>query len=98
MYVDDMRVNARVLGRAARWSHLLADTHEELEEFARRLGLRPAWIQRPGTVFEHYDVTDEKRRLAIRLGAHAIRLRDSAEIVDAKRDGRPPALPEETLL
>lgn len=40
VYVDDMRVPARVGRINARWSHLMADTDEELHEFAARLGLR----------------------------------------------------------
>jgi len=39
-------------------THLIADTHEELEAVARRLGLKPQWIQDAGTPKEHYDVFD----------------------------------------
>jgi hypothetical protein len=69
VYVDDMRMPARVGRFNARWSHLLADTDEELHAFADQLGLRRSWHQKPGTAISHYDVTDTKRELAIRLGA-----------------------------
>jgi hypothetical protein len=72
VYVDDMRRKAKVEGGppwGANWSHLQADTHEELMAFADRLGLNPKWIQKPGTVIEHFDVTDTVRRRAIELGA-----------------------------
>lgn len=75
VYVDDMRRRAVVPGGprwGANWSHLQADTHEELMEFARRLGLKAAWLQKPGTVIEHFDVTDSLRLEALALGATPI--------------------------
>jgi len=70
VYVDDMRRRAQVgRGRPAIWSHLQADTTEELLEFTSLLGLDPKWIQKAGTVIEHFDVTETKRRLAVQLGA-----------------------------
>jgi hypothetical protein len=73
VYVDDMRMHATVGRITARWSHLMADTDDELHRFAARLGLRRAGAQYPGTWKSHYDITDSKRRLAIELGAHPIR-------------------------
>ena len=69
VWVDDMRMLAQVGRFQARWSHLMADTDEELHAFAARLGLQRRWAQYPGTWKSHYDVTDTKRREAIRLGA-----------------------------
>jgi hypothetical protein len=69
VYVDDMRVQATVGRITAHWSHLMADTPEELAAFARKLRLRPEWVQYPGTWKEHYDVTDTVRARAIELGA-----------------------------
>jgi hypothetical protein len=49
--------------------HLTADTKEELISFAEQLGLREEYIQesRNGTL--HFDLTKNKRFLAIKLGA-----------------------------
>lgn len=69
VYVDDMRMPARVGRLNAKWSHLMADTDEELHAFAERLGLKRSWHQKPGTPISHYDVTDSKRDEALRLGA-----------------------------
>lgn len=69
VYVDDMRMPARVGRLQARWSHLMADTDEELHAFASQLGLRRSWAQFPGTWKSHYDVTDTKRTQAIAAGA-----------------------------
>lgn len=88
VYVDDMRRQAKVGNcRAnARWSHLMADTSEELAEFAARLGLKPAWLQHPGTHREHYDVTDTRRAEALKIGAQSISYpRGTGKILAAKR-------------
>ena len=63
VYVDDSRIRWR--GR--RWSHLVADTPEELHEAAGRLGLRREWAQAEGRTL-HYDLPDELRELAIVTG------------------------------
>lgn len=67
VYVDDMQMEATVGRVSGRWSHLWADTEDELVAFADRLGLRRSWIQRGSVV--HYDVVESKRQEAIRLGA-----------------------------
>jgi hypothetical protein len=63
VYVDD----ARIRWRGRRWSHLVADTAEELHDAARRLGLRREWAQEGGRTL-HYDLPDELRARAIDLG------------------------------
>ena len=74
VWVDDMRREGRVHrggGRSitGRWSHLMADDPDELGGFVASLGLRPEWIQQPGTPREHYDVVEHLRRRAIAAGA-----------------------------
>lgn len=87
VYVDDLRRPARVGRITARWSHLFADTSEELEAFARRLGLRSEWVQHSGTHREHFDLTDSKRALALRLGAQPLSyLRDVPGFLEARRN------------
>ena len=76
-YVDDMRRAARPAGYRGRgtprWSHLMADTTEELLDLAHRLGLNSAWLQHAGRPTEHFDVTDTVRTRAIQLGAIPIK-------------------------
>lgn len=83
VYVDNMRMKAQVgRGRPARWSHMMADTPEELHEFAQRLGLRREWAQHEDDPpMLHYDVTDTKRRLAIKMGAKEITWREAGRMV-----------------
>ena len=56
------------------WCHLLADSLDELHDFAGRLG-------KPRRAFQakrlpHYDLTVGQRRIAIDLGAIEVRSRD----------------------
>jgi Protein of unknown function (DUF4031) len=83
VYVDDSRIGWR--GRL--WSHLIADTTEELHAFAARLGLERAWChRRPERPWkDHYDVSEAKREVAIRHGARPIACREAAEMLRAKR-------------
>jgi hypothetical protein len=51
--------------------HMLADTEEELDEMAKKIGLRTSWKQPPTDShdFSHYDIAKSKRNLAIKHGA-----------------------------
>lgn len=93
VYVDDMRMPARVGRIEARWSHLMADTDDELHAFAASIGLRRSWAQYPGTWKSHYDVTDSKRTQAIRAGAVEIGYGspESIALTRRKRERQPTA-------
>ncbi len=98
VYVDDARIPARVGRLSSTWSHLFADTQDELHEFASRLGLRRSWFQDPtktGKPFKakpgsraaknwHYDVTEGKRRQAVALGEVEVSSREALAIIDAR--------------
>lgn len=97
VYVDNIRIPAKVARFDARWSHLIADTQEELHAFAARLGLRRSYFQDPtvngkpkappGTLAAenwHYDVTESKRQAAIRLGAVAVDFMELPAIIEAR--------------
>jgi len=97
VYVDDSRIPAAVpngrVQHTSRWSHLFADSQDELHAFAGGLGLRRSWFQpgkprrgRPSPAW-HYDVTDPKWQRALSLGAQPVSWRDSAGIMRA-RDAR----------
>lgn len=89
VYIDNMQRQARVGRLTAVWSHLMADTHDELMEFARRLGLNPQWIQHEGKSLEHFDVTEPKRQQALRLGATPIQYgREGGYLTMAKARGQ----------
>jgi hypothetical protein len=90
VYVDNARIPARVGRISARWSHLFADTQDELHAFAASIGLKRSWFQ-PGRPIGgkpsrhwHYDVTDAKRAAAIKAGARPVSIRDYPAIIGAR--------------
>lgn len=96
VYVDNFRTPATVGRLRGRWSHLTADTPDELHAFAERLGHRREWFQAkckhlPCPTVDgvcahfHYDVVDRKRTEAIALGAKAIDIREMGALVSARR-------------
>ncbi len=103
VYVDNFRAPATVGRIRGRWSHLTADTVEELHEFAARLGQRREWFQarckRPCASAGqpcphwHYDVVDRKRTEAIALGAKPIGLREMGALISARRAAARQATP-----
>lgn len=64
VYVD----NERIEWRGKLWCHLVADSLEELHNFAAALGLRRSWFQGKAS-YPHYDVTTTVRDRALQLGA-----------------------------
>lgn len=92
VYVDNFRAPATVGRLRSRWSHLTADTREELHAFAASIGLRRDWFQAKCKVEDeskcphwHYDVTDGKRTEAIKAGAKPIDIRELGPIMQARR-------------
>ncbi len=61
------------------WADGTAETNDELDDFAKRLGLRVEWRQFSKGIsgdFYHYDISQHKRALALRMGAEYISLVD----------------------
>jgi hypothetical protein len=84
VYVDD----AVVQWRGRRWAHLMADTLDELHAFAAVLGI-PRRAFQDKTSGAHYDVTEELREQALRLGAVAIsRHRDREQVREVIRNAK----------
>lgn len=75
VYVDD----AEVLKHGYAWFHLMADSIQELHEFAANIGLSKRAFHR-GARYPHYDVTFSQRRRALQHGAVAITARDAVRI------------------
>ncbi len=84
VYVDQLRpVPAYApppLLRAGLVCHMMADTDDELEDMAGRIGMRKSW--RHG---DHYDLTPARRSLAMRYGAVEVNGRSLAELRRRKR-------------
>lgn len=64
IYVD----NSKVPYKGKYWCHLMADSLEELHNFASDIGVKKCWFHRSAS-YPHYDITIEKRELALLSGA-----------------------------
>lgn len=77
-------------GRPFTSSHMIstlagAEGRRELVAFGRRIGMREAWLQKPGTYLEHFDVMNSRYQDAIREGALAVGLAKTGQLMVAKR-------------
>ena len=64
VYVD----RAKVLFKGREWCHLMADTLDELHDFARMLDIDARLFHRTAS-YPHYDITLEMRMMVISHGA-----------------------------
>lgn len=69
VYVDDYKAKFRRMVVC----HMMADTLDELHEFAAKLGMKREWFQ-DGSA-PHYDVNLTRRVLAVKLGAIELPIR-----------------------
>lgn len=71
VYIDDYEA---AFGRMI-MCHMMADTREELDAMADKIGVARKWIQLEGR-FPHYDICLSKKKQAIKLGAIEISARE----------------------
>lgn len=76
VYVDNERNDFRGM----KMCHLVADTLDELHEFADKLHLRREWFQ-PDVNMPHYDISQGKRRLAVNYGAIEVNRMQLVEMI-----------------
>ena len=72
IYVDFLVDNGWKLGPNC---HLFADTKDELITFAMSIGLKEQWIQTSKNGWIHFDLTENKRKIAIKTGAKEFKTR-----------------------
>jgi hypothetical protein len=89
VYVDNARIPATV-GHIT--SHLVTSSPdiEELHQFAESIGLKRSWFQeftKVGHLYRpHYDVTDNKRAVALQAGAIAISIKELLSVLRLARE------------
>jgi len=83
VWVDDMEAP---FGRMI-MCHMVADSRQELDEMADKIGVARKWIQNPNTDREHYDICKSARKKAVALGAIEVTMYELVCIV--RKDGRP---------
>jgi len=77
IFVDDFAMKHR--GNV--WYHLMSDNDtDEIHKFAQELGLKRSWYH-----VDHYDLTENKKNQAIRMGAKQISSIEMVNIRKAKR-------------
>lgn len=80
VYIDDFFAQ---YGRM-KMCHMIADSEEELHQFAAKIGLKREWFQ--DTNNSHYDVSKSYRSKAILLGAVEITARQAAIMCRIRRE------------
>lgn len=75
VYVDSA---ANKFGRM-KMCHMMADSLEELHAMADKIGMKRAWFQPESS--PHYDVSKERRALAIQYGAIVADRRKIVELI-----------------
>lgn len=91
VYLDDWRQPARLGPIDDRWSHLVADTEQELHAFAAAMGIRRAAFQdRDGRPHHaHYDLPERARPKALALGAVPVSWRELGRMLRDRRAADP---------
>lgn len=79
VYVDDYRGEFRGMVM----SHMMAETVDELDAFAAKIGLKQEWRQ--GGSWPHYDVSQTKKQQAVQAGAQAVTCRELVGLVQGWR-------------
>lgn len=81
VYVDNYNAS---FGRMV-MCHMIADTRDELLRMADLIGVQRKWIQKPGTIWEHFDICLSKRRAAVEQGAIELTPKDLVRRMMARR-------------
>lgn len=84
VYVDDMEAK---FGRMI-MCHMMADSKEELLAMVDAIGVNRRWIQKEGTIYEHFDVSLSMKRRAIDRGAVQLTRRELYMKMREKQNGR----------
>ncbi|MCW1932652.1 DUF4031 domain-containing protein [Pararhodobacter zhoushanensis] len=76
--------------------HMMADSTEELLAMADKIGVARKWIQKAGSVYEHFDIAKAKREEAVRLGAIEVSAMDLGRLIrwHSGRGPKPAFVPE----
>lgn len=65
--------------------HMMSHSHDELMEMAKAIRLDTKWLQKPGSIYEHFDVSLTMKKRAMSLGAVEIGRRDVGLLLKWKR-------------
>ena len=80
VYVDHPRFSKP--GGRKKYCHLVADSFEELHDFAAKAGIKPHFFHRSAR-WQHYDVAEELRPAVIEAGAIEVSSREIVALAKA---------------
>lgn len=85
---------ARVFRAGRLFSHLTADTEEELVAYAKKIGMRESWIQDKGTYRVHFDVTGLRMHRVLQdPEVRVLTMREFGELLKTKKDNYDRTIP-----
>jgi hypothetical protein len=76
VYVDPLIDYGWKLGPSC---HMTADSIEELNSFAVKIGMKTSWLQHSAREMPHYDLVASKRKLAVQNGAIELSMREAGK-------------------
>lgn len=90
-YPKKYQVKGLMRGRPFTSSHMISSLPgskgtDELIEFAKLLGMKPEWLQKEDTKYEHFDVFNSVYDKALKLGAKKMTPEKFVEIIRKKGD------------
>ena len=89
VYVDPLRVwGGKGAPRCFQFKascHMYADSRAELHNMALKIGLKLSWFQNTDSL-EHYDLTEPKRKLAVRYGAIEVDFKHLVNFMKRNKD------------
>jgi hypothetical protein len=80
VYVDKLITYPKSTNNHDKWCHMWADSLTELHDFAKRLRMSKSWFQ-DNSFLPHYDLTETRRKWAIREGALEISIKEYKKLV-----------------
>ena len=72
VYVDHYPARKTKYIRCLFCAHMIADTEDELDKMALRIGLKLKWKQKSRSGIIHYDLSPSMRKKAIQCGAEEL--------------------------
>jgi len=78
-------------GHRVMCSHLMStldgyEGQQELIEFGKTIGLKPSWLQKKDTPYEHFDLMGSKIFAAGAAGAHEVPGRELVEVIRRRKN------------
>lgn len=85
------QVNGLMRNQPFRSAHMVSDLlgesgTSELIAFGKLIGIKPAWLQKPGTCYEHFDVMNTRYCAALAAGARQMDSYKCVSIFRTKRE------------